>query len=235
MYALYRRDAEDRQQAGGYACRVPATETRATYHHGSLREELITTCVALIEAEGIGAVSLRRVAREAGVSPRAPYHHFPDRSALFAAICVRGYELLVQRLHQTRAAAPTAAHALGAIVEAYVLFGRDHPAHLHLMLRPELSEPDKHPQVGRAGEEAVQILTGVVEDCQRDGTAPPGDPETLVGMVWALAIGIVTLWLDGPLEGRCVSLGTTPEQLTANIAATLEALMIAARSANPAG
>ena len=61
---------------------MPGAQTRTSYHHGALRDELIRACVALIEAEGIGAVSLRRVAREAGVSPGAPYHHFADRSAL---------------------------------------------------------------------------------------------------------------------------------------------------------
>jgi len=206
---------------------------RTAYHHGSLRAELITACVALIEAEGIGAVSLRRVAREAGVSPGAPYHHFPDRSALLAAIAVQGQELLLERLRQTRQQAPTAARALGALVEAYVRFAREHPAHVHLMLRPELSQPDSHPETHTAGEAAIQLLTETVEDCQREGTAPPGDPNVLVGMVWALAIGIVTLWLDGPLEGRCVSLGTTPEALTTQIAALLENLL--AGSGRPPG
>ncbi|HEU4421994.1 MAG TPA: TetR-like C-terminal domain-containing protein, partial [Pilimelia sp.] len=73
---------------------------------------------------------------------------------------------------------------------------------------------------------ALQVLTETVLDCQREGTAPPGDPDPLVGMVWALAIGIATLWLDGPLEGRCVSLGTTPEDLTAQITMLLEGLLL---------
>jgi AcrR family transcriptional regulator len=222
-----------------YAEGVPASErsertvrsgsdTRATYHHGSLREELITACVALIETEGIGAVSLRRVAREAGVSPGAPYHHFADRSALLAAIAVRGYELLERELRRARRQAPTAARALAALVETYVAFARDHPAYLQLMLRPELSQPQNHPEAHTAGDGSIQVLTETVEDCQREGSAPPGDPSALVGMVWALAIGIVTLWLDGPLEGRCVSLGTTPEGLTAQITALLENLLTAA-------
>jgi len=59
---------------------------------------------------------------------------------------------------------------------------------------------------------------------------PRRDTETLVGMVWALCVGIVTLWLDGPLEGRCVSLGTTPERLTADIARQLEFLLTAGGS-----
>jgi len=213
-----------------YARDVPATPARDSYHHGALREELITASLKLIEAEGIGAVSLRRVARAAGVSPGAPYHHFPDRSSLLAAIVVQGYELLEPRLRNAIDEAPTGARALGALIETYVEFARRHPAHLHLMLRGELARLDRHPDAQGRGEGAIRILTEAVERCQREGTAPPGDTETLVGMVWALCVGIVTLWLDGPLEGRCVSLGTTPERLTADIARQLEFLLTAGGS-----
>lgn len=208
-----------------YARDVPATPTRDSYHHGALREELITASLKLIEAEGIGAVSLRRVAREAGVSPGAPYHHFADRSALLAAITVRGSALLERELRQARDQAATAAAALGALVETYVRFAGENPAYIHLMLRPELSQPARHPEIQTAGEGAIALLTEVVQDCQREGSAPPGDPATLTGLVWALAIGIVTLWLDGPLEARCVDLGTTPGELTARITALLTGLL----------
>jgi AcrR family transcriptional regulator len=210
-----------------YARQVPYTDRRASYHHGALREELITACVTLIEAEGIGAVSLRRVARAAGVSPGAPYHHFADRSALLAAISVRGHELLVERMRQARQEAPTAVLALGALVETYVRFARDHSAYLHLMLRSDLCQPHEHPEAQTAGESAIQLLTETVADCQREGTAPSGDPGP-VAMVWALAIGIVTLWLNGPLEARCAADGTTPEGLTAQITALLESMLAGA-------
>src|SRR5690242_6161020 len=130
-------------------------ENRASYHHGALREELIAASVALVEAEGIGAVSLRRVAREAGVSPGAPYHPFPDRSALFAAIAVQGNELLLERLTAARLAAPSAVRGLGAILEAYVSFAREKPGRLHLMLRTELSTSPHVPAAARAGEPAI--------------------------------------------------------------------------------
>jgi len=200
-------------------------QNRASYHHGGLRDELIAACVALIEAEGIAAVSLRRVARDAGVSPGAPYHHFPDRSALFAAIAVQGHQLLLDRLRAARETAPTAVRGLGAILEAYVAFAREHPGHLHLMLRAELSTSPHIPEAAHAGEAAIQLLTATVQDCQRDGSAPAGDPEPLVATVWALAVGIVTLWLDGPLERRCGQLGTTPEALTADISTLLQGLL----------
>jgi AcrR family transcriptional regulator len=201
------------------------TGTRTRYHHGALRAELVAASVALIEAEGIGAVSLRRVAREAGVSPGAPYHHFADRAALLAAITVQGGELMEERMRAARAAAPTAAAALRAVIEAYVAFARDHPGYVHLMLRPELSEP--HQEAKEAGKGALQVLTEIVAACQREGSAPPGDPETLIHLVWSLATGIVTLWLDGPLENRCVTLGTTPEEMTTRIATLLTGALAA--------
>jgi hypothetical protein len=95
------------------------------------------------------------------------------------------------------------------------------------MLRAELSTSPHVPAAAHAGEPAIALLTETVLDCQREGTAPAGDPEPLVAAVWAMAVGIVTLWLDGPLEGRCVQLGTTPEALTARIAALLETLLAA--------
>ena len=76
--------------------------TRTSYHHGALRETLLDATLRLIEAEGIAAVSLRRVAREAGVSPGAPYHHFADRADLLAALSARGYELLAADLAAAR-------------------------------------------------------------------------------------------------------------------------------------
>lgn len=204
---------------------MPASETRASYHHGALRDELMRASVALIEEEGIGAVSLRRVAREAGVSAGAPYHHFTDRSALLAAIVVQGYDLLEPRLRRAAERAPTGADALAAIIETYVRFAREHPAHLHLMLRGELAQLERHPEAQWRGEGSIAVLTAAVERCRAEGTAPPGDADTLVAMVWALCVGIVTLWLDGPLEGRCVELDTTPEELTSHIAGQLRSLL----------
>lgn len=209
---------------------MPAS-TRSTYHHGSLRDSLVATCVGIIEAEGIGAVSLRRVAREAGVSPAAPYHHFADRSGLLAAIAIRGSELLENDLRSCVVEAPTAIRALVRAIEAYVHFARTHSGYVHVMLRPELFEPEKHPDALHAGAGSIQLLTDIVEQCQHEGSAPPGDPTPMVGLIWALAVGIVTLWLDGPLEQRCVSLGTTPEELTSRIAALIESTFAARRPA----
>src|SRR3954447_6190810 len=113
----------------GYASWMPGAQTRTSYHHGALRDELIRACVALIEAEGIGAVSLRRVAREAGVSPGAPYHHFPDRAALLAAISARGFQRLTAHLEAVRSEVDGFRAMLLAMVVAYVDFARHNRAY----------------------------------------------------------------------------------------------------------
>jgi AcrR family transcriptional regulator len=207
------------------------TEQRASYHHGALREELLNASLELIRAEGIGAVSIRRVAREAGVSPGAPYHHFADRAALLGALSVRGFELLGDRLRQARAGVDGPIEALGALIETYVLFASEQPAYFQLMFRPELSHPDKHPDVQTAGDDAFQVLAEVVDDCQRAGVAPAGNPAPLIAMAWALGHGLAALWLDGPLEDRSARLGTTPEALTLSVARTLEMALVSAARA----
>jgi AcrR family transcriptional regulator len=195
------------------------------YHHGALRSQLIAAGLDIVATEGIGAVSLRRLARDAGVSSGAPYHHFADRSALFAAIIADGHGLLVARLEPARAAAGDAVAALCNVLAEYVAFAADHPAHMRVMLRPELAEPATHPEVAASSAASVQLLRSVVLAVQRDGALPPGDPEPAMHVFWSLAVGYVTLWLDGPVEARCQALGTTPAQMFQRVASTVEELL----------
>ena len=184
---------------------------RETYHHGSLREELVEACVRLIEVEGIAAVSLRRVAREAGVSPGAPYHHFPDRAALLSAISARGFEMLTQDLRTAVDKSPSAPRSddVARTVAAYVAFARRQPGHFQVMFRPELSEPEKHPAVQEAGDAALAVLTDLVD---RLGVA---DPHALGITLWALSHGLASLTLDGQLALKAERWDTDPDDLLA--------------------
>lgn len=204
---------------------MPSDRPRASYHHGSLRETLVRACLELIRAEGIGAVSLRRVAREAGVSPGAPYHHFPDRSALLTAIAGEGFAMLEQRLVEARARAASPSAALTAMTEAYVRFAHEQPAYFHLMFRPELARPEEHEGAKEAAGRSFQVLCDTVTDCQRAGEAPPGDPGALVTALWALAHGLASLWVDGPLEGRTKGFAGSTEALVAQVAQGVAAVL----------
>lgn len=176
--------------------------TRTNYHHGALREALLTATLELIETDGIGAVSLRRVARAAGVSTGAPYHHFPDRAALLTALSDEGFRRLAEALTAAHAAAATPTEALEAILNAYVEFARANPAYFRLMFRPELKQPHKSESGAEAGEEAFAVLADTVGECLDAKVVRAGDKNVLAITVWSLVHGYASLWLDGQLEHR---------------------------------
>jgi|HubBroStandDraft_1064217.scaffolds.fasta_scaffold68068_2 AcrR family transcriptional regulator len=103
------------------------------YHHGDLSRALIDAARRILEAEGPAALSLRAVAREAGVSPAAPYHHFKDKTELLEAVAHEGWEALGQGIIAARRSAATPGEAMGAIGMAYLHFARDNPALYRLM------------------------------------------------------------------------------------------------------
>jgi AcrR family transcriptional regulator len=198
---------------------VPSTRT--SYHHGALREELLSASLHLIEAEGIGAVSLRRVAREAGVSPGAPYHHFADRASLLAALSAQGFRLLASELAAAKATASSPVHALSALLRAYVAFAQQQPAYFRLMFRPELSQPQKHPDVEAAGDAASGYLEETVADCVHAGIISAAQADCLAVTIWGLGHGLASLWLDGQLRHTW----DDPGALTAQITVLLESVL----------
>lgn len=109
-----------------------AAEARP-YHHGDLSRGLVDAARRLLETEGLSALSLRAVAREAGVSPAAPYHHFKDKSELLDAVAHEGWEMLDAALARAKAGASTVRLAITELGVAYVCFAREHPALYRVM------------------------------------------------------------------------------------------------------
>src|SRR5260370_21477004 len=98
-----------------------AAEARP-YHHGDLRRALIEAGRRLLESEGPSALSLRAVAREAGVSPAAPYHHFKDKGELLDAVAQEGWQMLDDALAKAKAASPNPRETMNNLGVAYVCF-----------------------------------------------------------------------------------------------------------------
>ena len=103
------------------------------YHHGDLSRALVDAARRILEAEGAAALSLRAVAREAGVSPAAPYHHFKDKTELLEAVAHEGWDMLDASLAAAKAKAPSPADAMNEIGVAYVCFARENPALYRVM------------------------------------------------------------------------------------------------------
>jgi AcrR family transcriptional regulator len=161
---------------------------KTTYHHGELSRALITAALAALEAGE--EVSLRGVARAAGVSAMAPYRHFVDKGALLAAVAARGFEALRERLVEADRGAP--AEALLAQGRAYVAFARERPALFRLMFAG--SPSGTPPEEGSA--------YGVL--AARVASLAPHAGEAGVLSSWGVVHGLAMLALDGRL-------GSSPE------------------------
>ncbi len=103
------------------------------YHHGDLSRALVQAGRRVLEAEGPAGLSLRAVAREAGVSPAAPYHHFKDKGELLDAVAQEGWMELGSAVAKARLACPDAGEAMTNIGVAYVCFARENPALYRVM------------------------------------------------------------------------------------------------------
>lgn len=205
---------------------------RATYHHGDLRRVLIDASVELVESAGVSALSLREVARHAGVSHSAPYHYFPEKASLLAAVAEQGFVELARDMAAAQARVPDDPLALlEARGEAYVNFALRSPSRFRMMFRPELATPELYPTIYAASTAAFGMLVESVSACQREGLAPAGDPMPLVLTCWSAVHGLATLWLDGPLSKDPSGFGGSPERLTAMVVRTVSSLFAQAGTA----
>ena len=128
------------------------------YHHGDLRRALIEAARRILENEGPGALSLRAVAREAKVSPAAPYHHFKDKGELLQAVAHEGWEALGDVMEEGRNKAETPRDRMSAIGVGYVQFARDNPA-LYRVMYDRSRDMDELPeQMGKDGDSAYCLV-----------------------------------------------------------------------------
>jgi AcrR family transcriptional regulator len=171
------------------------------YHHGDLRRALLAAAVAAIEESGPAALSLRDLARRAGVSHAAPTHHFGDKAGLLAALAAEGFTLLADDLTRVR-------EETGSLLEsgvAYIRFAVTHRAHFEVMFRPELY--DWHgPEVAQARNRASEALRLGVATLPQP---PTGADARFAGLsAWSIVHGFAMLWLGGALPPE---VGADPE------------------------
>ena len=176
------------------AARIDTPPPNKPYHHGDLQRALVDAAERILEREGPSALSLRAVAREAGVSPAAPYHHFKDKDELVSAVAKRGFEMLAERMREAAAEKQTDAERSLAIGVAYVCFARDHPAMYHTMFDagrkrdPKFSGPG-----GRHQSTAYQMAREIRERLGAQEGAEPIDVELTTIGNWCAAHGLAEL------------------------------------------
>ncbi|MBE3012970.1 TetR/AcrR family transcriptional regulator [Microbispora sp. NEAU-D428] len=166
--------------------------TARPFHHGNLRAVLLDRAEAVLRERGIDALSLRELAREAGVSHGAPRSHFIDRSALLDALAERGFVRLADEIREAAASEPDDyARALHAAASAYVRFAVKEPALLDLMFAAKVDAPSQ--AVRNAAERLFDIMTGIMSAGVGAGADDADDAGRLTLLLAATVQGISAL------------------------------------------
>lgn len=190
------------------------------YHHGDLGATLVRSAGIILEKEGLDALSLRAVARRAGVSHNAPYRHFPDRETLLAALAAEGYAMLGKA--QREAAATSGLRGMG---EAYVRFALEHPQRFRLMFGGSV-QIARHPRLRDIATQTYAGLSGAL--AARVPEAQGAGDSSIAA--WALVHGLAQLLLEERVS-QAARGGRTREQFIREVLATVR---FAAGTAKPA-
>lgn len=169
--------------------------TRATYHHGDLEAEALRAAADWVRERGPDALSMRALARELGVSHKALYRYFEDRSALMLAVAARGFDALCDAITGELGAAVSDELAF---VEAYVGFALEAPHRYRAMFDVPHGTFDDHPALWPSVKRLVDLSREIY------GPRMPGVSEVVlrdrIVSIWAQAHGLIELYLGGALR-----------------------------------
>jgi len=170
---------------------------RKAYHHGELRESLLESAEALLEQDGPAGLSLRKVGRQLGVTPGAPYRHFEDKDALLAALATEGFRKLRAAMLATQEGAADGQERLRRAGVGYLQFASAHPELFRLMFgwMPARDVPE----LCDAGDAAFAALEGILKGCDEEGLLSRSVNEAGL-LVWSAVHGAAFLTIDDRLK-----------------------------------
>jgi AcrR family transcriptional regulator len=197
-----RRSASRAARAGSPRVRRHRAGEEARYHHGALRDALLAAAERVLERDGLAGLTLRAVAREAGVSHAAPTHHFGDLSGLVSELAAIGF----RQFNAAMAAAcvpdtPFPARAM-ARAKAYVAYAQAHPGMYGLMFRTERLDY-KRPSLHEAAEASFAGLAGAIAASRHEQISEGAltlDQAAAIARAWSTVHGFTMLLLDGRLS-----------------------------------
>ena len=174
-----------------------------TYHHGDLKNALIQAGIEVLSQDGISALSLRKVARVAGVSHAAPYAHFADKQALIAAISTAGYTRLYEQL--AAVIEEFESDPVQQLIEAawtYTEFAITETDHFKIITSDVVAKEQDYPELVAITHQSFELLVQIAENCQKAGILREGPAEMMAISVWSAIHGLVTLVLERQVSRR---------------------------------
>lgn len=171
-------------------------KTKANYHHGDLRTALVVAATDILSEKGVDKLSLRGVARQAGVSQAAPYHHFENKHALLSAVAAAGFEGL--RASMLKHAAENTEDEFQGIGVGYVMFAFNNPALFRLMQGPYFTCEEPLADLVAAAEQSRSVLIQGIAEAYPDATEQ--EVKVKAAASWSIVHGLATLLLDGRMQ-----------------------------------
>jgi AcrR family transcriptional regulator len=162
-------------------------------------QRLVAEARAMLDEQGLDGLTLRAIARRAGVSHGAPLRHFPTLAVLLSTVAAQGFRDLIAAVDAETATLPVDATALvrlSAAGRAYVYFATNNPGVFTIMFRSERLDP-ADPVYVTASIDSFLQLQGRVEDAQREGFHPDVEPTRLASVMWTTMHGLADLWVRG--------------------------------------
>jgi AcrR family transcriptional regulator len=179
------------------------------YHHGDLPHALRAAAAELITEQGPAGFSLREVARRAGVSHAAPAHHFGDARGLLTALAIEAFERLHANMEVAAEGVDDPAERLVCVGRAYVVTGREYPAHCAVVFRNDLVDTD-HPDYETWGLRTYGFLEDTVRAVAEEHD-PSVDVVDVSRLCWAAMQGLLVL--QDPMTGIATKAGQRPFDL----------------------
>ncbi|HJW41444.1 MAG TPA: WHG domain-containing protein [Rhizomicrobium sp.] len=164
----------------------------------AVRAGIGAAAAALYAAGGVGAITMRDIAKKLGRSPMGLYRYFADREEILAFVRAEAFDSFSDALERAFASGNDAFARARAVGRAYLDFARQYPNAYRLMF--DLDPPDeaRHPELRRAGKRAGETVTRHVKDLVTAGIVH-GDPRLIGNALWAAAHGVIVLHLAGRL------------------------------------
>lgn len=177
--------------------RKPIKKSKMTYRHGNLREAILVTSLHMIEhGAGAESLSLREIAKKAGVTHQAPYRHFKDREALLAALAQDGFEKLFSSMSETLALETTPFNRLLKLGESYLTWASIHPSHFRLMFSHSIPEYEVSQNLQLATKNVLDLVVSVVSENQDAKILRKDDARSLARQFWSAVHGVSILFID---------------------------------------
>ncbi|MBN9250795.1 MAG: TetR/AcrR family transcriptional regulator [Mesorhizobium sp.] len=170
---------------------------RRELHKANLRSELIAAAHGLVQDEGYDALTIRKLAKRAGIAPMSVYSYFSDKQEILYALAEDAFEALAQRIERNQPDDPL--EALRAVMVEYAAFGLGNPNEYRIVACTEQVTPPEKLEPGQPDERnpAMELLIGRIEACVKAGKLS-GDPRAIATMMWAIGHGTISLLISFP-------------------------------------